>query len=207
MVLLDQSSRTSSKRLPKTERRRQMLDVAKALLESNGAQDLTLAVLAAQAGVSKPIAYDHFGSRSGLLIAMLADISRYYETDAEAKIASAPPTISAIAEIVATAYVHCALEAGPAVTVLAAAAEADAEAREAGRIIQRDHAKNFERAFAPVLDADAPALPLLFRGLVAAANAICDDRTQDKITSEAAIDALTHLMVTSLGPFARTIST
>ena len=204
MSLDVQTPTRSRKRLSKLERRQQLLDVAKSLLERDGAQDLTLAVLATQAGVSKPIAYDHFGSRSGLLIAMLADTSRYYETDAEAKIAKAPSTIPAIAEIVATAYVQCAVEAGPAVTVLAAAAEADAEARDAGRAMQQTHARSFQRAFEPVLDAETPGLPLLFRGLVAAANAICDERTQNKTTTEAAIDTLKHLLVASLTPFART---
>lgn len=193
-----------SKRLSKAARRRQLLDVAKTLLESGGANALTLAELAEQAGVSKPIAYDHFGTRSGLLIAMLEDTSLYYESDAEAKIAKAPETIPAISEIVATAYVQCAIEAGPAVTVLAAAAEADSDARMAGRVIQRNHAENFQRAFAPVLNSDHARLQPLFRSLVAAANAICDDRTHNNISSKLAIETLTHLLVTSLTPFACT---
>ena len=174
------------------------------MLETDGADDLTLALLAERAGVSKPIAYDHFQSKSGLLIALLEDTSRYYETDAEAKIAAAPATVPAIAEIVATAYVNCAIEAGPATTTLAAAAEADSEARKAGRALQSRHADSFAQAFAPVLEDDHPRLHLLFRGLVAASNAICDDRTQNRITTEAAIETLRHLLVTSLTPFART---
>ena len=102
------------KRLSKADRRRQLLEVAKHLLETIGADELTLAVLAERAGVSKPIAYDHFESRSGLLIALLDDTSQYYASDAEAKIARAPQTVRAIAEIVATAYVQCSLAAGPA---------------------------------------------------------------------------------------------
>lgn len=201
---MPQMATAKSKRLSKAERRRQLLDVAKALLESHGATALTLAELAEHAGVSKPIAYDHFGTRSGLLIAMLEDTSLYYESDAEAKIAQVPDTIPAISEIVATAYVQCAIEAGPAVTVLAAAAEADSDARMAGRVVQRNHAENFQRAFMPLLRADHGRLKPLFRGLVAAANAICDDRTQNKISSQLAIETLTHLLVTSLTPFAQT---
>ncbi len=199
-----QTSSNTRKRLAKTARKRQLLDVAKAMLETDGADDLTLALLAERAGVSKPIAYDHFQSKSGLLIAMLEDTSRYYETDAEAKIAAAPATVPAIAEIVATAYVNCAIEAGPATTTLAAAAEADSEAREAGRALQSRHVDSFAQAFAPALEDDHPRLQLLFRGLVAASNAICDDRTQNRITTEAAIETLRHLLVTSLTPFART---
>lgn len=203
MPTLAQSVKPSGKRLSKAERRRQLLDVAKALLEADGAAELTLAVLADRAGVSKPIAYDHFGTRSGLLIALLEDTSRYYELDAEARIAAAPATIPAISKIIATAYVHCAIEAGPAMTTLAAAAEADLATRRAGRALQDKHAASFERAFAPLIDDPAGQVPLLLKGLVAAANAICDDRTQNRISTDAAIETLCHLLVTSLTPFAR----
>ena len=38
------------------------------IVRDEGADRLTLGHLAARAGVSKPVAYDHFGTRSGLLI-------------------------------------------------------------------------------------------------------------------------------------------
>ena len=87
-------------------------------------------------------------------------------------------------------------------TVLAAAAEADFDARDAGRAIQRDHAASFQRAFAQVLFEDAARLAPLFKGLVAAANAICDDCMQAQISPQTATETLTHLLVTSLSPFA-----
>ncbi|MEL6862412.1 MAG: helix-turn-helix domain-containing protein [Pseudomonadota bacterium] len=201
---MDQTTTQTRKRLSKADRKRQLLEIAKAMLEADGADALTLARLAERAGVSKPIAYDHFESKSGLLVALLEDTSRYYETDAEAKFAAAPATIPAIADIVAAAYVKCAIAAGPATTTLAAAAEADTEARSAGRALQSRHGESFSRAFEPVLEDDRPRLQLLFRGLVAASNAICDDLTQNRITAEAAIETLRHLLVTSLTPFART---
>ena len=202
MVLPEPVTETRPKRLTKAARRRQLLDIAKAMLESGDVDALTLAVLAERSNVSKPIAYDHFGSRSGLLIALLDDTSRLYETDAEAKIERAPATVPAIAEIVATAYIHCALEAGPALTLLAAAVEADSEARDAGRAVQINHAASFEQAFERVLVDRREQLSPLYKALVAAANAICDDLHQQKITTEMAIQTLTHLLVTSLTPFA-----
>lgn len=203
MVSIVSETKSRPKRLTKAARRQQLLEVAKAVLENGDADALTLAVLAERANVSKPIAYDHFGTRSGLLIALIEDTSRYYETDAETKIAHAPATVSAIAEIVATAYIHCALDAGPALTVLAAAVEANSDARNAGRAVQSNHAESFRRAFERVLDEPADQMTSLYKGLVAAANSICDDRHQQKITTQAAIETLTHLLVTSLSPFAR----
>ncbi|MEO1321933.1 MAG: TetR/AcrR family transcriptional regulator [Pseudomonadota bacterium] len=204
MVTIARTESTrSSKRLTKPERRRQLLDVARQVLEDTGADALTLGSLAQRAGVSKPVTYEHFGTRSGLLIAMLQDTSTYYQLDAEAKLADAPPVISAVSEIVATAYVHCAIEAGPAMTVLAAAVQADSQAEAVGRTFRSDHAASFQRAFEGLIDDQKTDLALLFKGLVAAANAICDERTQNQITTPQAIATLTHLLETSLSPFAK----
>lgn len=194
---------TATKRLTKPARRRQLLDVARHMLEETGAEALTLGGLAQRAGVSKPVAYEHFGSRSGLLIAMLEDTSKYYESDAEAKLAEAPATIEAVSEIVATAYVHCAIEAGPAMTILAAAVQADSQANAVGRAFQSDHAASFRRAFEDLIDGPQSSRTPLFKGLVAAANAICDERTRNQITTSQAIATLQHLLETSLSPFAK----
>src|SRR5262245_12468652 len=64
---------TASKRLDKEARRRQLLDTALAIVREEGTQALTLGRLAERAGVTKPIAYEHFGTRSGLLIALFRD--------------------------------------------------------------------------------------------------------------------------------------
>lgn len=192
------------KRLSKQDRRSQLLEVAKVILENDGAEALTLALLAERAGVSKPIAYDHFATRSGLLVALLKDIGRYYETDALAKIAAGPQSVGSVAAIVAKAYVLCSLDAGPAATVLSAAIEADAEVREVGRAFQAEHAALFERAFSCVLKSGDPRLPAIFSGLVAAANAICVERMTGTITTKLATETLQHMLASSLVPFAKT---
>ncbi|MEL7540396.1 MAG: helix-turn-helix domain-containing protein [Pseudomonadota bacterium] len=180
----------------------QLLQTARQVLEEAGAERLTLAWVAERAGVSKPIAYDHFATRAGLLIALLEDANRYYESDAEAKIEAAPQTVPAIAAIVAEAYVNCSIQAGPAVAVLSAAVAADAETRSAGLGFQADHAAQFQRAFASVLNPDG-APPLLFKSLVAAANAICDELLRKAVSKADAQQTLASLLNTSLTPFAR----
>jgi AcrR family transcriptional regulator len=57
----------AKKRLPKDERGRQLLDVAWSIVRSEGTDALTLGYLAERAGVTKPVVYDHFGTRTGLL--------------------------------------------------------------------------------------------------------------------------------------------
>jgi len=190
-----------SGRLSKQDRRRQLLDMAKQILAEDGGEGLTLALLAKRAGVSKPIAYDHFGTRAGLLVALLDDANTYYELDAEAKIQAAPQTVNAIASIVAEAYVRCALQAGPATVILSAAIAGDSSVRDAGKLYHADHADQFQRAFGPILASDARNV-LLFKSLIGAANTICDERTSGAISTKMAIDTLTHLLVTSLSPLA-----
>ncbi|HAC69990.1 MAG TPA: TetR family transcriptional regulator, partial [Pseudomonas sp.] len=45
-----------------------MLETARFIAREEGADRLTLGHLAVRAGVSKPVVYEHFGTRSGLLI-------------------------------------------------------------------------------------------------------------------------------------------
>lgn len=70
------SSTQPRRRLSREERQRQLLDVAWRLVREEGTEALTLGRLAEQAGVTKPVVYDHFGTRPGLLAAL------YQEFDA-----------------------------------------------------------------------------------------------------------------------------
>ena len=61
--------------MSKDQRRAQLLETAAVIVRAEGTDALTLARLAEQAGVTKPIAYEHFGTRAGLLIALY----RYFD--------------------------------------------------------------------------------------------------------------------------------
>lgn len=187
------------KRLSADARRAQLLTVAQSVLEKEGPQTLTLAHLADVAGVSKPIAYDHFETREGLLTALLDEVDSRYEAVARAEIEQSARTLDAIADIVARAYVACALDAGPSVAVLKAAVEASA-ASEAARQSRDRHVAQFQEAFAPVLRAGPEETHLVFVALVAAANAVCDELTSGATDRTRAEETLRALFVTSLKP-------
>lgn len=63
------------KRLRKEDRRVQLLEVARGIVRQQGTEALTLGYLAERANVTKPIPYDHFGDREGLLMALYRDFS------------------------------------------------------------------------------------------------------------------------------------
>jgi AcrR family transcriptional regulator len=61
-------------RLPAAERRRQLLDSATVVFASSGLHAASMNDVAGAAGVTKPVLYQHFGSKRELYLALLRDI-------------------------------------------------------------------------------------------------------------------------------------
>lgn len=59
-------ARRSRVRLTRAERREQLIDVARALFAERGLEGTSVEEIAAHAGVSKPVIYEHFGGKEGL---------------------------------------------------------------------------------------------------------------------------------------------
>ncbi|PZQ48293.1 MAG: TetR/AcrR family transcriptional regulator [Phenylobacterium zucineum] len=53
-------------RMTRNERREQLIDVARALFAERGLEGTSVEEIAAHAGVSKPVVYEHFGGKEGL---------------------------------------------------------------------------------------------------------------------------------------------
>lgn len=96
------------RRLSKAERRRQLLHTALLIVREEGADRLTLGHLAVRAGVSKPVAYDHFATRSALLIALYRWIDTERVNGYRAAMATASRSLEETALILADAYISCA---------------------------------------------------------------------------------------------------
>lgn len=58
-------------RMPRAERREQLLEAARALARTSGVDALTMSALAEQAGVSKPVVYEHFTNSEDVALALL----------------------------------------------------------------------------------------------------------------------------------------
>ena len=59
-------ARRSRVRMTRAERREQLIDVARALFAERGLEGTSVEEIAAHAGVSKPVVYEHFGGKEGL---------------------------------------------------------------------------------------------------------------------------------------------
>lgn len=57
--------------MPRAERERQMLTVAEEIFAERGYQDTSMDEIAERVGVSKPMIYEYFGSKEGLLVACI----------------------------------------------------------------------------------------------------------------------------------------
>ncbi|WP_203561046.1 TetR/AcrR family transcriptional regulator [Jiella pacifica] len=105
-----EAGETGSRRLSKTARRRQLLDTALRIVRTEGADRLTLGHLAASAGVSKPVAYDHFGTRSGLLIELYRWIDTERVNAFRDAMATGNRSFEETAAMLASAYIDCAAD-------------------------------------------------------------------------------------------------
>src|SRR5437764_485619 len=66
----------SQPRLPAVQRRRQLLDVSLEVFAGRGFHAASMAEVAQAAGVTKPVLYQHFGSKRELYLELLDDVGQ-----------------------------------------------------------------------------------------------------------------------------------
>ncbi len=111
IVSSDPASRPR-RRLSRDDRHRQLLDVAWRVIREEGTEALTLGRLSEQADVTKPVVYDHFGTRSGLLAALYREFDARQNALMDAALRVAEPTLAERAAVIAYSYVDCVLLQG-----------------------------------------------------------------------------------------------
>ncbi|WP_048647673.1 TetR/AcrR family transcriptional regulator [Nitratireductor soli] len=100
------------RRLSRQERLQQLLDVGWRIVRQDGTEALTLGHLAEQAGVTKPVVYDHFGTRAGLLAALYQDYDSRQTALMDAALAAGGQSLAGRANVIASSYVDCVLLQG-----------------------------------------------------------------------------------------------
>ncbi|MFW5473920.1 TetR/AcrR family transcriptional regulator [Knoellia sp. CPCC 206450] len=78
-------------RMKREERERQLLDVAEAVFAEHGYQETTMELVAAKAGITKPVIYDHFGSKENLLVKVVARAREDLLTSTKEALDAIPP--------------------------------------------------------------------------------------------------------------------
>lgn len=108
-------------RLPREDRRRQLVATAWRMIGDSGADALSLGRLAEQAGITKPVVYGHFGTREGLLAALYSDFDARQSATMDAALESSDDTLDAKASVIADCYVECVLRQGREIPAILAA--------------------------------------------------------------------------------------
>jgi len=177
------------RRLSRDDRLRQLLDVAWQLVREEGTDALTLGHLAELAGVTKPVVYDHFGTRAGLLAALYKDFDDRQNLLFDAAIEASGPTLDDRAWVIASSYVDCVLLQGreiPGVIAsLSSSPELDSLKREYEAIFI-SKCRDALVAFSPSGEIGQAGL----RGMLGAAEALSNAAASGEISPEEAQEEL-----------------
>lgn len=162
----------ASRRLSKAARRQQLLDTALLIIRDEGADRLTLGYLAARAGVSKPITYEHFGTRAGLLAELYKLLDLRQVQALQYALQSVQQNLGETTEVLATAYIRCAAETSGEIYAVRAALSGSEEMSA----VHQELLAGYTRLFATVLESHSSLPPVdLHRccvGLVGAGEAL-----------------------------------
>lgn len=190
------------KKLPKAERRAQLLETAQSIVREEGTDALTLGHLAERAGVSKPIAYEHFGTRAGLLMALC---SAYDEAQTEAQravLAAGGNSLQDVVSILAAAYVDCVLSMGPEVGAVFAALSASEEMDEFRQSLRDGYMAEYRRALGRFVRLPERGGDAILAGLLGAAETLAQDAASGRISRDEAVAALSSILIGTLERFA-----
>lgn len=189
-----------TKRMPREQRRRQLLEVANDIIAAEGTDALTLGRLAERAGVTKPIAYEHFGSRAGLLVALYQDYEERQNEAMRAVLAARGGRLEDAAAILAAAYVDCVLTAGPECEDLCAALSAYEETKDFLLASRELYLEEYRQALAPFADLSGPEGKALLTGILGAVETLSQAAAAGRVTREEAVGALVRLIAGALRP-------
>lgn len=193
-------SETPTRRLPKPVRREQLLDTALAIVREQGTNALTLGYVAERAGVSKPIAYEHFKTRSGLLIAMYKLIDDRQIASLQQSFENAPRRLPEVARLIGESYVGCYADAGLEWHAIAAALKGDEKMEAVHQELIDNYANVCRDALAPYTALPKSELRLCTVGIIGAADAISREMVRGGTDPTSAASAIATLIVHWLSP-------
>ncbi|WP_417843738.1 TetR/AcrR family transcriptional regulator [Thalassospira sp.] len=164
--------KASAGRLSKAERREQLLGVAQNIIREEGADRLTLAYLAAQAGVTKPISYEHFGTRAGLLLALYKKLDEVQTNMLREALSSVQGDVAETIDVLSRAYMHCAADSNGEWHLVAAALSGNEGVGPVHQELLDNYVALFVSAMVPFTSLDTDELKRRCIGLVGAGEAL-----------------------------------
>lgn len=185
-------------RLNREERLRQLLDVAWRLAREEGTDALTLPRMADEAGVTKPVIYDHFGTRHGLLTALYQDFDARQTEVIDAALEARELTLEGTARVIASSYVDCVLAQGREIPGVLAGLAGSPELEAVKRDYQLAFIEKCRKALAPFTGPKGIAQSS-FWAMLGAADALSHAAATGEITAEQAQCELYEIVMAMAG--------
>jgi AcrR family transcriptional regulator len=182
-------------RMTREARRADLLETAAAIVRSEGTDALTLARVAELAGVSKPIAYEHFQTRTGLLKALYGRIDGLQAEAVQAALATGVHSLDQAVSILAAAYIDCVLHIGMEYGAITAALSTGPEFGEILREGHERYARLVTAAIEPFAPLPADQGQTLMLGIIGAAEALAREATAGRLDRSQAINAITQILL------------
>lgn len=184
-----------ARRMRKHQRREQLLATALTMIREEGAHELTLATLAAKAGVTKPITYEHFQTREGLLVSLYQTLDSRHTAAAKRALAQCTGSLQDAAEVIAAAYIDCALEAGPEGAAIETALAASGVNEGVRRAQEVKYVELYTQSLGPFVRASASETRSLMIALVGASDALARDAASGRTARADAVATLSSLIL------------
>lgn len=186
------------RRLSRADRQDQLLRTALTMVREEGTSALTLARVAERAGVTKPVAYDHFGSTAGLLVSLYKAIDQDQSRALFDAMAEEPHDLASAARRIADAYMHCYADTSGEWQAVAGALRGNPEMDAIHRELLSGYVDRFGTALGQYSALPSTAIRLRCVGLVGAAEALASDMVRGEMRECEAAGGLAALIVAAL---------
>lgn len=182
----------SRRRLTKEGRHAQLLDAARELIRDEGTDEFTLGRLADRAGVTKPLVYEHFGNRAGVLAELYRAFEARQREMLDAVLDGAESELHAVSRVVAGAYIDCCVAEGRELADVVAALAGSPTLDRLRQEAEDAYLAMCRKALAPFSSSlDAAGL----RAIIGAGDALARAAITGRIDGDRARAALARVMI------------
>ncbi|WP_248464608.1 TetR/AcrR family transcriptional regulator [Pectobacterium versatile] len=181
-------------RLSREDRHIQLIKAAWQIIREEGTEALTLGHLAERAGVTKPVVYDHFTNRSGLLAALYKEYDARQTAIMDDIIRNTEPVLDKLAAVIATSYIDCVLLQGREMPNVMAALTGTPELEQIRQEYDATFTEKCRDLFAPFC-AGKPPHDAALRAMLGSAEGLSYAAVKGIITEQQAKDELFHVIV------------
>ncbi|WP_456696276.1 TetR/AcrR family transcriptional regulator [Aeromicrobium sp. P5_D10] len=187
------------RRLSWPDRHQDLLEKGLNIVREEGVDALTLGVLAQQAGVSKPVVYDHFETRSVLLTALYRWIDAERKQAFQEGMARGDIAYESTVDALSSTYIRCATDASGEFFAIGAAMTGSEERARIYRELVDTGVRMFEAVLRPHVRLPDLELQRLCIALVGAGESLSTSVLEGATTEDDAIATYSHLIRQAMG--------